>query len=155
MRLQSQSSKRSRISLSKHLSKHFRKHLIKRSRSKRSRSSVKIWPRSRRRRSRSVRMRFWLQAYLRRKFFSQSVNIWLSVSSLSLAHYQQERSTSYSYVTLSTQETFSWVQTKKMSDVSWDELDTLSFHQTKEVSVLIQSNVVSIWSRDSSTDEYR
>ncbi len=40
-----------------------------------------------------------------------------------------------------------WVETKGMGD-SWDGLDTLSFHQTKEVPVLVQPNVAS-QSRDS------
>ncbi len=88
--------------------------LSTRPRSKRSRLSVKTWSRtrssmwprirssmqSRSRSSRwswpqSVKMRSWLRAYLRKRFFSQTVNIWSPVSSSALARYQQEESVSY------------------------------------------------------------
>jgi hypothetical protein len=102
-------------------------------------------PQSARMRSQSIRLcmsqRVTFRIFLsfNQSTFGQLFNIWLSVSSSSLAHYQQERSARYSHVTRSTQKTVSWVETKRMSDVSWDELDTLSFDQTKEISVLIHS----------------
>ncbi len=108
-------------------SKRPRSSFSKRPRRKRTCLSVETWSRS------SVRMRFWLRAYLRRKFFSQTINIWSSVS-LSSAHYQKERLTES--------------RQREISDVSWDELNTLFLDQTKEVSVLIQPNVAS-QSRDS------